>query len=111
MHIDDNQHDDDSPAELQESGMFMLNEASKIRVEVRRGMLILTRDGRKAGTVTAVVLDKKQRKITHILLGRLIQQLEYRVVPLELVAQVSEEVILLHIFNPAVNSLANWRGS
>ena len=102
--------DDDRPAELMVSGTIMPDEASKITVEVRRGMLILTREGREAGTVAAVVIDKKQRNVTHLLLSRLSQMPEYRLVPLELVAQVSEEIVLLRIFNPVVSSLATWHG-
>jgi hypothetical protein len=73
-------------------------------------MAILTREGQEAGTVAAVVVDKNDHNVTHILLSRLSHMPEYRLVPLDLVAQVSDETVRLHIFNPVVSSLATWHG-
>jgi sporulation protein YlmC with PRC-barrel domain len=103
--------DDDPQAELLVSGTIMPDQARQVPVEVRRGMTIVTREGQEAGTVAAIVVDKALRNVTHILLSRLSHLPEYRLVPLDLVAQVSDETVLLGIFNPVVSSLATWRGS
>jgi sporulation protein YlmC with PRC-barrel domain len=103
--------DDDPQAELLVSGTLLPDQVRQVPVEVQRGMAILTREGQEAGTVAAIVVDKTDRSVTHILLSRLSQLPEYRLVPLDLVAQVSDETVRLSIFNPVVSSLATWRGS
>jgi sporulation protein YlmC with PRC-barrel domain len=78
--------------------------------EVRRGMSVQTGEGRTAGRVAAVMLDQTQQKVTHILLMRERQRLEYRLVPVELIKQVSDEKVLLRIFQPVVENLPIWHG-
>lgn len=101
----------DAEVELLVSGNFVPDHASQFPVEVRRGMAIMTREGHEAGTVAAIVVDKQGRHVTHILLSRQSQLPEYRLVPLKLVAQVSDETVQLDIFNPVVSTLATWHGS
>ena len=103
--------DDDPQAELLVYGTLLPDQAGRTSVEVRRGMAVFTCEGQEAGTVAAVVVDKTDRSVTHILLSRVIHRPEYRLVPLDLVAQVSDETVRLHIFNPVVSSLATWHGS
>jgi sporulation protein YlmC with PRC-barrel domain len=74
-------------------------------------MTILTRDGQEIGTVAAVVVDKRDGSVTYLLLSRVSHLPEYRLVPLELVTQVSDEAVRLCIFHPVVSSLATWHGS
>jgi hypothetical protein len=74
-------------------------------------MPILSCEGQEVGTVAAIVVDKAQRVVTHILLSRLSEMPEYRLVPLDLVAWVRDETVQLDIFNPVVSSLATWHGS
>ena len=102
---------DGSHAELIVSGSIYPDHESDIAVEVRRGMTILTSEGREAGKVAAVIIDKHDREVTHILLSRLSQIPEYRLVPLDLIEQVREERVQLRIFNQVVNSLPTWHGS
>ena len=65
----------------------------------------------RPGRVAAVIIDKHDQKVTHILLIRLSQMPEYRLVPISIIEQVHEEKVLLRIFNPVVNSLPTWHES
>jgi sporulation protein YlmC with PRC-barrel domain len=74
-------------------------------------MTVLTSEGRTAGHVAAVVLDSRNGKVTHLVLGRLTQTTEYRLTPVDLVEAVGDGEILLRIFHSLVESLPTWRGS
>ncbi len=74
-------------------------------VEIKRGMTILTKDKQTAGRVAAVVLEDDSQNITHILLAHLRLTSDYRLISIDLIQQVSEEVILLHIDSEAVARL------
>ena len=76
--------------------------------EIRRGMTILGTDGEVAGLVAAVVQPKSQPQADYILLSRPSWQIEYRMIPVELIRQVTEETVLLHIGTPSVDSLLQW---
>jgi hypothetical protein len=111
MPADDNLHHDDLYTGLVVSGSIYPDQENNIAVEVRRGMIILTNEGREAGRVAAVIIEGQDQQVTHILLSRLSQSPEYRLVPISIVEQVYEEKVRLHIFNQAVNSLPTWHGS
>ena len=104
------------PAMLMESGSLALehrHDADRgtcacCGVEVHRGMVVQTSEGHIAGRVAAVVLEQGEQAITHLLLLRERQLLEYRLVPVELIEQVGEEVVLLRILPPVVESLPIW---
>ena len=76
--------------------------------EVHRGMTVQTGEGCTAGRVAAVVLVQEQQKVTHLLLMRERQRLEYRLVPVELIEQVDEAAVRLCICHPIVESLPIW---
>ena len=78
---------------------------------VHRGMTVHTCEGHMAGHVAAVMLDQDQQRVTHVLLVQERQLLEYRLIPVELIAQIADEEILLRIFQPAVDSLPAWHSS
>ena len=111
MPADYNQNHDDLYTELIVSASIYLDHGSDSAVEVSRGLLILTSEGREAGRVAAVIIDRHSQQATHILLSRLSQLLEYRLVPIALIEQVHQEKVLLRIFNQDVNSLPMWHGS
>ncbi len=111
---DDRPHDDrphdDRDTELLVSGFIRPDHARGMAVEVKRDMTILTSEGRAAGRVAAVVIDKRDRQVTHILLSRRREPPQYHLVPIALVAQVQEGQVVLLIFNQAVDSLPVWHG-
>jgi sporulation protein YlmC with PRC-barrel domain len=102
---------DDLYTELFVSASIYPYQGSDIAVEVRRGMIILTSEGLEAGRVAAITIDRRNQQVTNILLGRLSQRYEYRLVPISIIEQVLEEKVLLCIFNQVVNTLPMWRGS
>ena len=108
---DHDRNRDDRSAELFISGAIYLEHENDIAVEVRRGMAILTSEGQEAGRVAAVIMEKDAQQVTRILLSRLSQMPEYRLVPIALIEQVHEEKVLLCIANQVVNTLPTWKGS
>ena len=106
---DDNHHDD-SATELLVSGFIYPDHARDRTIEVKRDMIILTSEGRAAGRVAGVLINRHDRLVTHILLSLRSQPPEYRLVPIALVVQVQQGQVLLDIFNQAVDSLPAWHG-
>jgi hypothetical protein len=97
--------------ELMVSGLIYPACMPTIAVEIRRGMAILTGEGREAGRVAAVLIDSRDGQVTHILLGRHYDTPEYRLVPVDLVEQVREESVLLRILDELINRLPTWHGT
>lgn len=94
--------------ELLVSGLIYPTVGGEDGVEIHRGMKILTTEGEEAGMVAGVIHNRTPRHAEYILLSRPSQQLEYRMVPVDLIQQVSRETILLHIAAPLVNTLRPW---
>ena len=111
MSTDDDRGSGDQDLDLVVSGLIYLEQAGDVAIEVRRGMVILTAEGREAGKVAAVIIGRQPRQVTHVLLGRLRQALEYRQVPLELIERVQEDRVLLRVVYQFVDSLPKWRGT
>lgn len=88
-----------NPAQqLFESGSVDLKQGTNIApVEIKRGMTILTQAGQKAGRVAAVMLSHDGRTITHLLVTTGAQTSDYRLAPVNLIKQVTEETILLDL--------------
>ncbi len=107
----DNLVHDDLNIELIVSGLIYLDQEGGISVEVRRGMTILSSEGHEAGRLAAVIVDKNDQRVTHVLLSRLNQRLDYRLVPMSLIERVHEEQVRLRIFNQVVNTLPTWHKS
>lgn len=90
---------------LMVSGLVHLTQEDSSPFEVSRGMAILTCDGREVGKVAAVIVDSRSQIVTHILLTRLHLSPEYRLVPVNLIKQVSEETISLDVCRQTIESL------
>lgn len=75
---------------------------------IQRGMEIKTEDGKPAGKVAALVLDSTTQEPVHILLGRLPLLPEYRLIPLDKIAGINQDVVHLHLRHQDLNDLAVW---
>ena len=82
---------------LFESGSVYLEQEDTAPVEIKRGMIIQTRDGQKVGRVAAVVFSNDCQNITYLLLTLWSQPSDYRLMPVDLIKQVSKETVLLNI--------------
>ena len=87
------------------SGWVNLSAAGS-SVEIVRGMFVVCRDGQEAGQVAAVVVDTATQEVTYILLCRLPQSPDYRLVPPDLVTQVTGQTVMLQIQSQDVDGLA-----
>lgn len=95
---------------LATQGAILLPESHRW-VEVKRGMLVRSSEGMVAGQVAALVVDAGRQQVTHVLLTRLSAELDYRLVPVEMVRDVPVETLLLRISSADVGRLPRWRGS
>lgn len=89
------------------AGQVRLKGANAPPVEVRRCMAVLSCNGRELGMVAAVLLDPKTQEVTAVLLGRLPVTAEYRLIPINLIEYVSEDVVHLHITAESVAELSH----
>ena len=96
---------------LMVSGFVCPESSCTLSKEVRRGMVIRSRDGLEVGKVAAVVLDRFDRKATHILLSRLPEECGYWLVPASSVAQVDAERVQLSIPGSAIDTLPPWHST
>jgi hypothetical protein len=112
-HVSDKNHGDNSDDAVQHellvSGLHYPNGGDPASIEIRRGMTILTKAGDVAGTVAGVINNREPQHVKYILLSRPSQQLEYRLVPIALVQQVSKKTVVLDILAALVNTLPHWR--
>jgi hypothetical protein len=95
--------------ELLVSGLIYPAVGGQDGIEIHRGMKILGAEGEVAGVVAGVIHNKVPHQAEYVLLSRPIQQVEYYMVPVELIQQVDRETVLLHIAAPMVKTLARWR--
>jgi sporulation protein YlmC with PRC-barrel domain len=72
-------------------------------------MIIVTREGEESGKVAAVVIDPDQQTVTHLLLARPQRAPDYRLVPVELIEQVSAEKVWLAIGREKIATLPERR--
>ena len=87
------------------AGQITLHGPASAPMEVRRGMPVRCRDGEEAGQVAAVVVDLDSHAVTHVLLSRWREVLDYRLVPASLVVGVREGIVALEIPASAVDNL------
>lgn len=85
-----------------------INSDTNSQTIVHRGMTVQTGEGQTVGHVAAVVLDRDQQHATHILLLQERHRLEYRLIPIAAINQVSDQKCLLRLFRSAVDSLPPW---
>lgn len=93
---------------LMVSAFVCLENNCALSTEVKRGMPILSKEGRETGKVAAVLLDSESHSATHILLSRLPDTPGYWMVPVAEIAQVREGAIWLRIPEEVVNTLSIW---
>ena len=99
---------DNNPRKLMVRGFVCPRSTCGQSIMIRRGMLICSKEGLEVGQVAAVVLDPIHRKATHILLGRLPETRGYWLVPVDLIAGVSDENVRLSVSIQAVETLPRW---
>ena len=66
-------------------------------IDIRRGMIILTRVGEKAGFCAGVIVKQGEEDASFLLLGRLPVTSEYRQIPINLINHIEAETIHLHV--------------
>jgi hypothetical protein len=69
-------------------------------------MTIVSEDGQLAGQVAAVVADKPRQHVTHLLLSQPGQASKYRLVPVNLIEQLNDEIISLSVQQQVIKSLS-----
>jgi hypothetical protein len=90
------------------SGYVFTTDDSLFSVEIKRGMAMLSKEGREVGKAAAVILNSKNGKATHILLSRLPEISGYWLVAVDLIEEVDQGKIILLIPETALVSLPRW---
>ena len=85
-------------------------QGNSLLIEIKRGMAILTKDGRDVGQVKAVILDDSDRNVTHLLLSPGSQMLGHRPAPVNFSDQVDKEMPSSHIGSGTVDCSPNQHG-
>lgn len=107
--LENNPNLDEQVDKLMVSGMIETKNGSTGCVEVKRGMPVLSVEGRNAGRVAAVIVHTPEGRPTHLLLGHLPEERGYWLIELDLVAAVEDEIVRLSISEEAVRALPRWR--
>jgi hypothetical protein len=93
---------------LMVSGFVCPDNGCALSSEVRRGMPIISAEGRGVGKVAAIVLNGLEHTATHILLSRLPEVQGYWLLPVSWIAQVQAEEVRLCVAEAEVQSLPQW---
>lgn len=89
------------------SGVFTLAQPEGASAFVKRGMSILSREGDEVGKVAAVSFSEEQA-VQSILLARLPEKIEYRIVPINQIAAVYEQHLVLTLTAVQIEGLERW---
>jgi hypothetical protein len=98
----------ESKEKLMASGTVCLPGHCDLLVEVRRGMTILSKEGRGLGKVAAVVVQGSDHKTTHVLLTQLPEQNGYWMVPVGWILDVGDESLRISVTGEATTFLPEW---
>ncbi len=101
------QSESDAEQRLMISGVLTLAQPERARAIVERGMSILSRGGGEVGKVAAVSV-KQERAVESILLVRFPEKMEYRIVPVNQVAAVHEQYVVLTLTAAQIEGLERW---
>ena len=77
------------------NGRFHLPNSATI--DIRRGMIIMTSVGEKAGFCAGVIVKQSDEYASFVLLGRLPVTSEYRQIPINLIDHIEAETIHLNV--------------
>lgn len=78
-------------------------------VEIKRGDVVVARDGVEAGVVAAVSLDCCRQKATHFLFEFVPPTAVYYLIPLSLIVEFDEKGVWLKITSEMINSLPMYQ--
>lgn len=89
---------DERPVHLMVSGRYKT-------IDIQRGMRVVDEAGQEIGFVAGVIVGEGDKKLTHLLIGRLPLTGDYRLAPVEIVTAVKPEQICLCLEPGAWNAL------
>lgn len=101
------QKGNDARQRLMISGVLTLAQPEGASAIVERGMSILSREGDEVGKVAAVSVSQ-ERAVESILLARLPEKMEYRIVPVNQVAAVHAQHLVLTLTACQIEGLERW---
>lgn len=92
----------EKPAHLMVSGRYET-------FEIRRGMRVVDETWQEIGLIAGVVVGEGDKKLTHLLIGRLPMTGDYRLAPVEIVTAVQPEQICLCLESDAWDALPQYK--
>jgi sporulation protein YlmC with PRC-barrel domain len=97
-----------SKQKLMVSGYISPKGNCTLKAEVRRGMPVLSIEGKEWGKVAGVVLNNENSQATHLLLSRLPEISGYWLVAVDLIAEIGEKKVTVSVSDDALQSLPRW---
>jgi hypothetical protein len=89
-------------------GIVVLNGQAEAAVEVRRGTVVISAEGREAGKLAAVVVGPDSRQAVCLILGHLPDAEGYQSLPVSWIARVEADGITLNASLEVILALPDW---
>jgi hypothetical protein len=90
---------------------FFLPGEHSFAVEVRRGMVFTSIEGKEAGKVAGVVVSPDSRQVQYLILSHLPREAIYRCIPVYWIEGMQGEVISLNVRLEDILALPDWHAS
>jgi sporulation protein YlmC with PRC-barrel domain len=95
-------------AKIMTTGSVSLQGEPHAFVEVRRGMTVTCSEGREAGKIAAVVVSQDSRQVLCLILGHLPKEEGYQSLPVDWIARVEGDMIVLNVRFEMILALPDW---
>lgn len=95
---------------MAQASFFLPGEPS-IAVEVRRGMIFTSIEGKEAGKVAGVVVSPDSGQVQYLILSHLPREAIYRCIPVGWIEGMQGEVISLNVRLEDILALPDWHAS
>jgi len=95
---------------MAQASVFLHGEHS-IAVEVRRGMIFTSIEGKEAGKVAGVVVSPDSRQVQYLILSHLPREAIYRCIPISWIEDMQGQVISLNVRLEDILALPDWHAS
>ena len=80
-------------------------------VEVRRGMILISIEGKEAGKVAGVVVSSEDGQAQYLILSHLPREAIYQCIPVGWIERIQGDVISLNMRLEIILALPDWHAS
>jgi hypothetical protein len=95
---------------MSQAGVSLRGDPSAV-AEVRRGMILISAEGRQAGRVAGVVVSQGSRQALCLILSHLPEEAGYQPLPVAWVERVMGEAVILNASIERIRAMPAWHFS